>query len=394
MGPLRVRWLGRVPYNDALALQRALFTYGREQHLLLLEHPSVYTLGVRADASNVLVDPASVGADLVTADRGGDVTFHGPGQLVGYPIVSLESKRRRSSPSGSDPEVATAQATSTGPAAGMADTVAYVRSVEQLIIDSLAELGINDAGRLRDYPGVWVDVDGDHPRKIAAIGVKLSRGRTMHGFALNVSTDLAMFGHIVPCGIVGKAVTSMAAEGVDVPMSMVVDVIARRAADLWGSGEMDRADVVWRERPDDLSPFSRGEGAGEKIRIQTAGPSGIEVTAIPAVPAIAVASATGPSAHLERRLAQAGVSDGLTIGRKPDWMRVKLDTGPTYRKLRSQLRSLELTTVCEEAGCPNIFDCWNDGTATFMVLGERCTRACGFCLVDTRKPEPVDADEP
>jgi lipoic acid synthetase len=272
----------------------------------------------------------------------------------------------------------------------MADTVAYVRSVEQLIIDSLAELGITGAGRLRDHPGVWVDVDGDHPRKIAAIGVKLSRGRTMHGFALNVSTDLAMFGHIVPCGIVGKAVTSMVAEGVDVPMSTVVDVIARRAADLWGSGEMDRADVVWRERLDDLSPFSRGEGAGDTIRIQTAGPSGDAA----AVPPVAVPAAPGPSAHLERRLAQAGVSDGLTIGRKPDWMRVKLDTGPTYRKLRSKLRSLELTTVCEEAGCPNIFDCWNDGTATFMVLGERCTRACGFCLVDTRKPEPVDTDEP
>ncbi len=88
-GPLRVRWLGRVPYDEALALQRGLFEHGREQHLLLLEHPPVYTLGVRASTDNVLADPADVGAELVRTDRGGDVTYHGPGQLVGYPVLSL-----------------------------------------------------------------------------------------------------------------------------------------------------------------------------------------------------------------------------------------------------------------------------------------------------------------
>ena len=79
--------------------------------------------------------------------------------------------------------------------------------------------------------------------------------------------------------------------------------------------------------------------------------------------------------------------------RKPEWMRVRLRTDDNYRQLRSTARRLELTTVCEEAGCPNIFECWNEGTATFMLLGERCTRACGFCLVDTSRPEPVDHDE-
>ena len=341
---LRSRWLGRVPYREALELQRALFTHGRDNHLLLLEHPHVYTLGVRADPANVLVPPASVGADLVRTDRGGDVTYHGPGQLVGYPILSLPGKR--------------------GVADGMADTVAYVRSVEQLLIDVLADVGLPSAGRLRDFPGVWIDPLGPRPRKIAAIGVKLSRGRTMHGFALNVATDLSMFDHIVPCGIVGNTVTSMHAEGIDVSMETVVEKVVARAAAVWGQGESDHAAVAWRHRPDDLSPFSRGDGPGEPVR-------------------------------LRGRLAAAGVADGLSIStRKPDWLRAKATMGPEYMRLKSTVRELDLVTVCEDAGCPNIFECWADGTATFMILGERCTRACGFCLVDTSKPLPADEHEP
>src|SRR5690606_41784705 len=103
---------------------------------------------------HVLVPPASVGAELVRADRGGDVTYHGPGQRVGDPILTVPGKR----------------------GGGMADTVAYVRSVEQLVIDALTELGLPDVGRLHDHPGVWVGPGGDAPRKIAAIGVKLTRG--------------------------------------------------------------------------------------------------------------------------------------------------------------------------------------------------------------------------
>src|SRR5205814_426490 len=80
--------------------------------------------------------------------------------------------------------------------------------------------------------------------------------------------------------------------------------------------------------------------------------------------------------------------------RKPDWLRVKARMGPEYLELKRTMRSLDLVTVCEEAGCPNIFECWGDGTATFMINGDRCTRACGFCLVDTRRPEAPDAAEP
>src|SRR3954451_12069584 len=194
---LRARWLGRVRYQDAHALQRGLFaTRNGDDWLLLLEHPHVYTLGVRAKPEHVLVAPESVGADLVKTDRGGDVTYHGPGQLVGYPILSIPM----------------------GPGA----TPAYVHSVEHVVIDVLAALGLAGAARLDGYPGVWIGAGTDNPRKIWAIGVRLTRGRTMHGFALNVEPDLAMLRHIVPCGIPDKPVTSVRAEGMDASMQDVV----------------------------------------------------------------------------------------------------------------------------------------------------------------------------
>ncbi len=347
-------------YADAHTLQKALFA-STVNHLLLLEHDPVYTLGVRASLDNLLVDPSDYGADLVHADRGGDITWHGPGQLVGYPILNVPGKR----------------------GGGMADTVAYVESVEQLLIDTLADLGLPNAGRLREYPGVWLDVESDSPRKIAAIGVRLSRGRSMHGFALNVAPDMAWFDRMVPCGIDDKAVTSIAAEGLEVSMREVVDALVHRAEAKWGTDGHDRQDVVWRQRVEDLTPFSRGEGPGE-------------VSGTASSPLVEPSPhLDGTSVRISGRLAEAGVTTGLQISsRKPEWMRVKADMGPEYRRLKGVMKSLDLVTVCEEAGCPNIFDCWNDGTATFMVAGERCTRKCGFCLVDTRHPQPLDADEP
>jgi lipoic acid synthetase len=103
----------------------------------------------------------------------------------------------------------------------------------------------------------------------------------------------------------------------------------------------------------------------------------------------------GEPVRLTSRLAAAGVVDGLSIeSRKPEWLRPMVKHGPEVLSLRRTLRELDLVTVCEDAGCPNMSECWADGTATFMVLGDRCTRACGFCLVDTRKPLAPDADEP
>lgn len=356
---LRIRWLGRVSYSDALALQHQLFEASADDHLLLLEHPHVITLGRRADLSNLLVDVSEFGAEVVEADRGGDVTYHGPGQLIGYPIRTVPGKR----------------------GGGMADTAAYVHGVEQLIIDVLADLGL-ESGRIDGSTGVWIDHEGLRPRKIAAIGVRISRARSMHGFALNIDPDMDWFSRIVPCGITDKGVTSLAREGVDASMREVADLVAVRAAQLWApAGGSERADVAWRSDDRSLAPFSRGEGPGTPV-----GRGGVGYGD----------SADGTSVRLLGRLAEAGVgsSDPVRLrARKPEWMKVKLDHGETFRRTRSTLRDLDLVTVCEEAGCPNASECWNDGTATFMILGERCTRACGFCLVDTRKPLAPDPNE-
>lgn len=341
---LRVRWLGKVPYAEALVVQESMFRHGTGNALLLMEHPHVFTYGPSADLKkNLKCNPVEVGADFVQVKRGGDITYHGPGQLVGYPIVNLPAKR------GED---------------GPADSVAYVRSVEQVIINSLREIGIRSADRFDGYPGVWVDTT-NNPRKICAIGVRVSRRRTMHGFAVNVTTDLQyMSTNIVPCGIAEYPVTSIEAEGINISMKDFVEVVARHAATMWGGGEMERQDVAWKHTPDDLSAFSRGEGPGQPVRLMG-------------------------------RLARAGVEDSIPLSeRKPDWIRPHVKHGEDVLTLKKTLRDLSLVTVCEEAGCPNLSECWSDGTATFMVLGERCTRACGFCLVDTQKPEAPDANEP
>jgi len=336
---LRVRWIGRVAYREVLALQTALFEHGQEQHLLLLEHPHVFTYGPRAELDkNLKCDPSEVGADFVAVKRGGDITYHGPGQLVGYPILNLEN------------------------AIG---ATAHVCSVEQLVIDALAELGVKNAGRLTGFAGVWLDANNDRRRKISAIGVRLAHGRTMHGFALNVDPDMTyMRQHIVPCGVAEYPVTSLKEEGINVSMQDVVKIVSRLAIERWGGGEAEQQEVAWVHRPEDLSRFSRGEGPGEPVRMLG-------------------------------RLADAGVDGGVDLSeRKPEWLRPKVQIGPEVLKIKRTLSELKLVTVCEEAGCPNLSECWKDGTATFMVLGERCTRACGFCLVDTRKPELPEADEP
>ncbi len=315
---VRSRWLGLVPYPEAEALQRAVHEHADTDYLLLQEHPHVYTLGSSAKAEHVLRDPASVGATMVDADRGGDVTYHGPGQLVGYPIVSLAEWR-----------------------AGQRDVVAYVRKLEDVLIAVCADFEIA-AERSTGYTGVWV---GDE--KIAAIGVRVSRGRTRHGFALNVDPDLSMFDHIVPCGIRDRGVTSMVEVlGRPIEMQAVVERVVVRFTEAFGAGAIDRQDVAWH-RPERIAGV---EGVG-----------GVEVA-------------------LTRK--------------RPDWMRVRAKFDDGYLELKKLARNLDLHTVCEEAGCPNIYECWSDRTATFMINGDRCTRACGFCQIDTRKPLALDLDEP
>ncbi len=361
-------------YRDAHALQRALWAAGpgADDWVLALEHQHVYTAGVRTRAEHMLVDPASVGAELVKADRGGDITYHGPGQLVVYPVLSVPS----------------------GPGA----TPSYVHELEQLVVDALAELGLPGAGRLPEHPGVWVGQGTGAPRKICAIGARHSRQRTMHGFALNVTTDMSMFGHIVPCGIADKGVTSMAAEGASATVGEVVEVVLALAARRWGAGRpverQDAAGTVHASRspvpvlgaPDAAAAHGPSAPTGPAPALDLAGPR----------PALPVRDGARP-VRLLGRLAAAGVDPGAGLpvrARKPDWLRASADMGQSFRSLHKTVRGLGLTTVCEEAGCPNIFECWADGTATFMINGDRCTRSCGFCQVSTAKPLPLDPDEP
>jgi lipoic acid synthetase len=353
-GPLRARWLGRVAYDEALALQHAL-RRSEGEYLLLLEHPHVYTLGLRARPEHVLVAPEELDGELVRADRGGEVTYHGPGQLVGYAILDVPMRE------GAIP--------------------AHVHGLEDLVVASLADLGLPGAGRRADQPGVWLDPDGPDARKICAVGVRVSRGRSMHGFALNVTTDLARFGRIVPCGITDKPVTSLRAEGIEASLLDAVEAVLGRA------GEVLRAPEGSPRRVERQMASSRAVAAGGAM------PAAAEARGGEA----GVATRPGTRRPLELRLAAAGVDPdgGVAIGeRKPPWLRVKAHMGEDFLGLRKTMRELSLVTVCEEAGCPNIFECWADGTATFMINGERCTRACGFCLVDTRHPLPLDTGEP
>ncbi len=157
-------------------------------YLLLVEHPHVYTLGKSGDLSHLLLDETQLkarNAQFYKSNRGGDITYHGPGQVVGYPVMDLENF--------------------------FTDIHKYLRFLEEVIILTLKEYGL-DAQRSKGETGVWLDVDTPYARKICAMGVKASRWVTMHGFALNVNTDLGYFDHIIPCGIKGKAVTSLNVE--------------------------------------------------------------------------------------------------------------------------------------------------------------------------------------
>ena len=233
-GPV-FHWLGRVAYDRAWALQAALAERRRQGRagdaVLLLEHPHVITLGRRGRMDDVRLDAgalARAGIAVREVDRGGEVTYHGPGQLVGYPIMDIR-------PLG-------------GPAR-------YVRALEAALIESLASFGV-PGQRREGMPGVWAGEAAD-ARKIAAIGVRVSRGVSSHGFALNVSTDLAYFDHIVACGVPDLPMTSLERElgrGVDAA-SVRVSVAEALARHL-------RLAPRWAADGDAAGLLAEGEGAG------------------------------------------------------------------------------------------------------------------------------------
>ncbi|ADY28509.1 lipoyl(octanoyl) transferase LipB [Cellulophaga lytica] len=157
-------------------------------HFLFVEHPHVYTLGKSGDMANLLIDEeqlAKKNATFYKINRGGDITYHGPGQIVGYPILDLDNF--------------------------FTDIHKYLRLLEEMVILTLAEYGLK-AERSEGETGVWLDVGTPFARKICAMGVRASRWVTMHGFALNVNADLGYFDLMIPCGIKDKAVTSLNVE--------------------------------------------------------------------------------------------------------------------------------------------------------------------------------------
>ena len=195
--------LGLIDYKQCWDFQEELFaeilavkssnrkenkTVSTKNHLIFCEHPHVYTLGKSGDEKNLLVNEdylKSRGATFHKINRGGDITYHGPGQIVGYPILDLDNF--------------------------FTDIHKYLRFLEEAVILTLKEYGL-ESERSPGETGVWFDVGTPKARKICALGVKSSRWVTMHGFAFNVNSDLSYFGNIIPCGITDKSVTSLQKE--------------------------------------------------------------------------------------------------------------------------------------------------------------------------------------
>ena len=215
-----------IDYQEAWDLQKDMLNLRVDEKvndvLFLLEHPHTYTLGKVADKKNLIGSENYLHENKISVfdiDRGGDITYHGPGQIVGYPIIDLKKWKQ--------------------------DTHKYLRSLEEVIIKTCAEYGLKG---IRDpkYTGVWIE-----DRKIAAIGIKVSRWVTMHGFAFNVNTDLDFFSGIIPCGITDKGVTSLKNElGRTINISEVKEKLKNNFKDIF---EYDNVSSITR---DELIPVT------------------------------------------------------------------------------------------------------------------------------------------
>ena len=341
MRKLNVRWLGNLPYSEALILQKGLKESVAGEHnpydyLLLLEHNNVITIGRTGDTNNLLLDSEELekkGIEFFETDRGGDVTFHGKGQLIGYPIMRLQDPKK---------------------------VIPFVRSLEQTIIKTLGSFDI-EAFSKEDDTGVWTS-EG----KIASIGVKVSKWTTYHGFALNIFDKLEGFDFINPCGNQEEKIASVHTFNTEISFDDVVNKIT----------ETFTAEFGYEDVGIQMSQFTPTQLKKQKKH---------EIDEM-----------------LDRGVFQKNKNlvpitiKGLLPNEpeRPEWMKVKANLGKDYRDLKNLISEKKLNTVCEEASCPNIYECWSMGTATFMIMGDTCTRACGFCDVNTGKPNDLDELEP
>ena len=341
MRELNIRWLGKLPYGEAYILQKGLHSATSQEsspfdYLLLLEHNNVVTIGRSGDINNLLVSKNILNENNIEffeTDRGGDITFHGDGQLIGYPIIRLDDPKK---------------------------VVPFVRKIENVIIDSLAELSI-EAFSKTDDTGVWTK-EG----KIASIGIKVSKWTTLHGFSLNISENTKGFDFINPCGSSEENVVSIQQYDETVSFKEVTEIISRKFVEIFEYEKVDKQ----------FSQFTPRQLKKKKeFHIDQLVNNGVFNASKNSVP---ITLNSSVKSEPER----------------PEWMKVKANLGKDYLSLKSLIKEKRLNTVCEEASCPNIYECWSMGTATFMIMGDTCTRACGFCDVNTGKPCDLDMDEP
>ena len=341
MRELNIRWLGKLPYGEAYILQKGLHSATSQEsspfdYLLLLEHNNVVTIGRSGDINNLLVSKNILNENNIEffeTDRGGDITFHGDGQLIGYPIIRLDDPKK---------------------------VVPFVRKIENVIIDSLAELSI-EAFSKTDDTGVWTK-EG----KIASIGIKVSKWTTLHGFSLNISENTNGFDFINPCGSSEEHVVSIQQYDETVSFKEVTEIISRKFVEIFKYEKVDKQ----------FSQFTPRQLKKKKeFHIDQLVNNGVFNASKNSVP---ITLNSSIKSEPER----------------PEWMKVKANLGKDYLSLKSLIKEKRLNTVCEEASCPNIYECWSMGTATFMIMGDTCTRACGFCDVNTGKPCDLDMDEP
>ena len=341
MRELNIRWLGKLPYGEAYILQKGLHSATSLEnspfdYLLLLEHNNVVTIGRSGDINNLLVSKNILNdnnIEFFETDRGGDITFHGDGQLIGYPIIRLDDPKK---------------------------VVPFVRKIENVIIDTLAELSI-EAFSKTDDTGVWTK-EG----KIASIGIKVSKWTTLHGFSLNISENTKGFDYINPCGSSGEHVVSIQQYDETVSFKEVTEIISRKFVEIFKYEKVDKQ----------FSQFTpRQLKKRKEFHIDQLINNGVFNASKNSVP---ITLNSSVKCEPER----------------PEWMKVKANLGKDYLSLKSLIKEKRLNTVCEEASCPNIYECWSMGTATFMIMGDTCTRACGFCDVNTGKPCDLDMDEP